>query len=241
MRSTSKHEPHELRAMSRMRAAARAGPRTAKAMADAALGQLASAPVAAVAGSDELAAFRAGSGLPKVLLASAKAAPTPLYRSLALRFKGRLAFATVRRPPGGRSFAQTVTDAEIMRQTYQISHVPSPQRLAARLRGHLGSWVGHALLRGCELRPRWRAGAGGRRRSGSDAGAGHLSVAGRAAVRHGRRHQVHRRACLILATAGNLGRAVSLAGAVGCAAPWTAAESRIMRVPLNYAWRPSLH
>jgi hypothetical protein len=74
-------------------------------MADAALGQLASAPVAAVAGSDELAAFRAGSGLPKVLLARAKATPTPLYRSLALRFKGRLAFATVRRPPGGRSRA----------------------------------------------------------------------------------------------------------------------------------------
>lgn len=130
--------------MSRMRAAARAGPRTAKAMADAALGQLASAPVAAVAGSDELAAFRAGSGLPKVLLASAKAAPTPLYRSLALRFKGRLAFATVRRPPGGRSFAQTVTDAEIMRQTYQIfacsitpaacSPTPGPPWLMGRAR-----------------------------------------------------------------------------------------------------------
>ena len=73
-----------------------AGPRSAKALADAALAALSSAPVAAVRGAEELAAFRSKSALPKVVLASAKAAPTALLRSLALRFKGRLAFATAR-------------------------------------------------------------------------------------------------------------------------------------------------
>ncbi len=76
-----------------------AGPRTAKALADAALGALAGAPVTAVKGPGELAAFRSAGALPKVLLASAKAAATPLYRSLALRFRGRLAFATARGLP----------------------------------------------------------------------------------------------------------------------------------------------
>ena len=53
----------------------------------------------AVKGPGELAAFRSAGALPKVVLASAKAAATPLYRSLALRFKGRLAFATARGLP----------------------------------------------------------------------------------------------------------------------------------------------
>ena len=47
-------------------------------------------------GAEELATFRGKSALPKVVLASAKAAPTALLRSLALRFKSRLAFATAR-------------------------------------------------------------------------------------------------------------------------------------------------
>ncbi|KAK9845433.1 hypothetical protein WJX81_006361 [Elliptochloris bilobata] len=72
------------------------GPRTAKALADAALAALLGASVPALKGAEALAAFRGEGALPKVVLASAKAAPTPLLRSLALRFKGRLAFATVR-------------------------------------------------------------------------------------------------------------------------------------------------
>lgn len=47
-------------------------------------------------GAAKLDAFKAAGGLPKVVLASAKSKATPLYKSLSLRFKGRLAFAAVR-------------------------------------------------------------------------------------------------------------------------------------------------
>ena len=73
-----------------------AGPRSAKAMADAVLAQLPDTFITALKSTADLEAFKGGSGLPKVVLASAKPRATPLYKSLSLRFRGRLAFATVR-------------------------------------------------------------------------------------------------------------------------------------------------
>lgn len=73
-----------------------AGPRTAKAIADAVLAQLPDTFITTVRGAASLDAFKAASELPKAVLASAKTKATPLYKSLSLRFKGRLAFAAVR-------------------------------------------------------------------------------------------------------------------------------------------------
>ena len=73
-----------------------AGPRTAKAIADAVLAQLPDTFITTVRGAAKLDAFKAASELPKVVLASAKSRATPLYKSLSLRFKGRMAFAAVR-------------------------------------------------------------------------------------------------------------------------------------------------
>ena len=73
-----------------------AGPRTAKAIADAVLAQLPDTLITTVRGAASFDAFKAASELPKVVLASAKSKATPLYKSLSLRFKGRLAFAAVR-------------------------------------------------------------------------------------------------------------------------------------------------
>ena len=73
-----------------------AGPRTAKAIADAVLAQLPDTFITAVRGAASLEAFKATNELPKAILASAKTKTTPLYKSLSLRFKGRLAFAAVR-------------------------------------------------------------------------------------------------------------------------------------------------
>lgn len=74
----------------------RAGPRSAKAIADAALGLLPDTFVTTIRGQSEFDSFKEAGELPKVVLLSSKARATPLYKSLSLRFKGRLAFALVR-------------------------------------------------------------------------------------------------------------------------------------------------
>ena len=74
-----------------------AGPRSAKAIADAVLAQLPDTFIATIRSAADFEAFEAGSALPKGVLASTRAKATPLYKSLSLRFKGRLAFATVLR------------------------------------------------------------------------------------------------------------------------------------------------
>ena len=62
------------------------------------LAQLPDTFITTIKSAADFEAFEGASALPKVVLASAKAKATPLYRSLSLRFKGRLAFATVLRP-----------------------------------------------------------------------------------------------------------------------------------------------
>lgn len=71
------------------------GPRSAKAIADAALALLPDTLITGLKGSSAFEKFREGSGMPKVVLASTKSRATPLYKSLSLAFKGRLAFALV--------------------------------------------------------------------------------------------------------------------------------------------------
>jgi len=71
------------------------GPRNAKGIADAGLALLPDTFITAPKGQTGFDAFVGASSLPKVVLASSKSKPTPLYKSLSLRFKGRMAFAVV--------------------------------------------------------------------------------------------------------------------------------------------------
>jgi protein disulfide-isomerase A6 len=71
------------------------GPRSAKAIADAALAQLPDTFITVLRSQADFDAFVGASHLPKAVLASSKSKPTPLYKSLSLRFKQRMAFAVV--------------------------------------------------------------------------------------------------------------------------------------------------
>ena len=64
-------------------------------MADSALALLPDTFIASLKGAAAFEEFRDASEAPKVILASAKPRATPLYKSLSLAFKGRLAFALV--------------------------------------------------------------------------------------------------------------------------------------------------
>ena len=64
-------------------------------MADSALALLPDTFIARLKGAAAFKEFRDASEAPKVILASAKPRATPLYKSLSLAFKGRLAFALV--------------------------------------------------------------------------------------------------------------------------------------------------
>ncbi|CAK0750414.1 hypothetical protein CVIRNUC_001989 [Coccomyxa viridis] len=72
------------------------GPRSAKAMADSALALLLDTFITNLKGAAAFEKFRDASEAPKVILASTKPRATPLYKSLSLAFRGRLAFALVR-------------------------------------------------------------------------------------------------------------------------------------------------
>ena len=72
-----------------------AGPRSAKAIADAGLALLPDTFITTLRGQSSFDAFVAASELPKVVLASSKSKPTALYKSLSLIFKGQMAFAVV--------------------------------------------------------------------------------------------------------------------------------------------------
>ena len=72
-----------------------AGPRSAKAIADAALALLPDTFITTVKGSAAFQKFKDATAAPKVILASSKTRATPLYKSLSLAFKGRLSFALV--------------------------------------------------------------------------------------------------------------------------------------------------
>ena len=72
-----------------------AGPRSAKAIADAALALLPDTFLTTLKGSAAFQKFKDANAAPKVILASSKTRATPLYKSLSLTFKGRLSFALV--------------------------------------------------------------------------------------------------------------------------------------------------
>lgn len=72
-----------------------AGPRSTKAMADAALALLPDTYITSLKGTAAFEKFKDAGEAPKVILASTKARATPLYKSLSLSFKGRLSFALV--------------------------------------------------------------------------------------------------------------------------------------------------
>jgi hypothetical protein len=72
-----------------------AGPRSAKAIADAALALLPDTFITSLKGSMAFQKFKDANAAPKVILASSKTRATPLYKSLSLAFKGRLSFALV--------------------------------------------------------------------------------------------------------------------------------------------------
>lgn len=71
------------------------GPRSAKAIADSALALLPDTFITGLKGASAFDKFKEASEMPKVILASTKSRATPLYKSLSLSFKGRLAFALV--------------------------------------------------------------------------------------------------------------------------------------------------
>lgn len=72
------------------------GPRTAKAIADALTAALPASQINKIKDAASFSNFTtAGSSLPKVVLYTDKARTSALYKSLSLRFKGRLAFAEV--------------------------------------------------------------------------------------------------------------------------------------------------
>ena len=76
-----------------------AGPRTAKGISDAATAAIPSKLVTPIKSASQLTSFRASSGLvPQVLLATEKAAISPLFRAMSVRFKDRLKFAAVTGP-----------------------------------------------------------------------------------------------------------------------------------------------
>ncbi len=64
-------------------------------MADSALALLPDTFITGLKGASALEKFKEASEMPKVILASTKSRATPLYKSLSLSFKGRLAFALV--------------------------------------------------------------------------------------------------------------------------------------------------
>ena len=72
-----------------------AGPRSAKAIADSALALLPDTFITILKGAAAFDKFKGASETPKVILASTKPRATPLYKSLSLAFRGRLAFALV--------------------------------------------------------------------------------------------------------------------------------------------------
>ena len=64
-------------------------------MAESALALLPDTFIASLKGAAAFEEFRDASEAPKVVLASTKPRATPLYKSLSLAFRGRLAFALV--------------------------------------------------------------------------------------------------------------------------------------------------
>lgn len=72
------------------------GPRTAKGIADAATGALPDSFITRIQGLAGLDKFKSKSSLPKVILVSAKARSTPLYKSLSARFNQYLSFGEVK-------------------------------------------------------------------------------------------------------------------------------------------------
>lgn len=75
--------------------AVNSGPRTAKGIADALTSALPASQISKLKDASSYTNFTTTSTLPKVVLFTDKSRTSALYKSLSLRFKGRLAFAEV--------------------------------------------------------------------------------------------------------------------------------------------------
>ena len=86
------------------------GARTAKGIADALTAALPASQISKIKDASSFSNFTTtGSSLPKVVLYTDKTRTSALYKSLSLRFKGRLAFAEVNNKAGDVVESQGVT------------------------------------------------------------------------------------------------------------------------------------
>ncbi len=93
-------------------------------MADAALALLPDTFITGLKGASAFDKFKEASKMPKVILASTKSRATPLYKSLSLSFKGRMAFALVSSlPPSMPPLTTLRPEVAVAKMTQIISGV----------------------------------------------------------------------------------------------------------------------